>query len=498
MKSVQIKQLDLKMQALERPKLAPNLHDRTSGLIAQMFESLVENRVRYCLWKGNSHLDQSLQGEGDLDILVERNDIGKFTAVLSNLGFKKAIPPRNHELPAVWNFYGFDPNGRGFVNVHVHYQLVLGHELTNNYRLPVERDILANAERRAGVFITAPETELILFVIRAVLNNSVAESMMRWLAGISGQHDQKFARKFGYLDSVAEKGRLKEILDEQFPMLNQEIFEVCLKSLRDGETNLGKMNARRKLKKALKDFSRTSSPFEFVRRTKRGLARIGRKVFRFQPPRKKFEGGGMIMAIVGGDGAGKTTCVNEISRWLSEKFVVRTVHFGKPPKSGLTIVVGGVLRLYKKATGAPRSSSSDPGFLECLRMFCIARDRHKLQKGMRRNAANGEIVISDRYPIPNLNLMDAPRIPAKTRGRLSDRELRYYQEILPPERLFVLRVEPKVAVARKLDEPAEHVFTRSTELWNFDWKGSNAHVIDANQPLRKVLNEFKSSVWETL
>ena len=81
---------------------------------------------------------------------------------------------------------------------------------------------------------------------------------------------------------------------------------------------------------------------------------------------------------------------------------------------------------------------------------------------------------------------------------LSKFENRFYRDFLPPEQMFVLRVEPQRAVDRKLDEPAEHVFRRSKALWNFDWQDSRVHLIDANLPLENVLADLRKKVWASL
>jgi thymidylate kinase len=77
-------------------------------------------------------------------------------------------------------------------------------------------------------------------------------------------------------------------------------------------------------------------------------------------------------------------------------------------------------------------------------------------------------------------------------------EAKYYQQILLPELLIVLRLDPEIAVQRKQEEPEFSVRARSTEIWEFDWKTTAAHVIDANQSKEAVLSEIKCLVWSEL
>ena len=483
------------MQQLKTIKKASNGSDGV-GLISDLLAALDKDGVQYCHWKSNWRIDRWLGGDGDLDLLVGRKDIGRFTAVLSTLGFKRAIPPKENELPAVLNFYSYDSESQKFVNVHAHYQLVFGHDLTNNYRIPIESSFLSGAEREAGIYVASPEMELVIFVMRRILNYSVTESLMRRLTGRTAKY-KKISRELGYLESAIDTQRLKETLQKHFPTIEPEFFEACLNSLRANASGWQKVSIKSNVKRHLSNYSRSSTAVEFATRLKRGISVLGRTIARQKSARKKFEGGGMLLAIVGGDGAGKTTGVEDISKWLSKKFAVRTVHFGKPPKSFITLLAAAAFKAEKLILRRGANQETEPGLLQRLRWLSTARDRHKLYKKVRRYAANGEIVVCDRYPIKNMGFMDAPRIPGAA-SLLSRIEQRYYLDILPPEQLFVLRVEPEVAVDRKLDEPEEHVRVRSTALWNFDWKGSGAQLIDANLPLSKVLSDLRKRIWASL
>ena len=77
-------------------------------------------------------------------------------------------------------------------------------------------------------------------------------------------------------------------------------------------------------------------------------------------------------------------------------------------------------------------------------------------------------------------------------------ENRYYQRIMLPDLLIVLKTVPKIAVRRKNDESAASVLARSTEIWKFDWQQTPFQVIDANRSKTNVLSEIKSLVWAHL
>jgi thymidylate kinase len=125
---------------------------------------------------------------------------------------------------------------------------------------------------------------------------------------------------------------------------------------------------------------------------------------------------------------------------------------------------------------------------------------------VRRFADGGGIAICDRYPVEQLLLMDGPNIaravaPARLNWlvrHMLRAETSYYERIMPPDVLLVLRVEPETAVRRKTNENETHVRTRSRELWEQDWEGTRAHVIDAGRPAAEVIARLQSIVWSEL
>jgi len=227
--------------------------------------------------------------------------------------------------------------------------------------------------------------------------------------------------------------------------------------------------------------------------------------------------GGLIVSVVGGDGAGKTTAINEIYIWLAENFDILKVHMGKPRWSLLTIALRGLLKigcslgLYPFMRAPIQYSNSSmsykfPGYPWMLREVCTARDRYRTYVKAQRLAINGSLVICDRFPLIHIKLMDGPQVERMTSNikrnklirLLIEIEKRYYRSITPPSLLIVLKTNPDIAVMRKTDENEDSVRARSKEIWDFDWEQLSAHVIDANRSKEEVISELKSLVWSKL
>jgi thymidylate kinase len=102
--------------------------------------------------------------------------------------------------------------------------------------------------------------------------------------------------------------------------------------------------------------------------------------------------------------------------------------------------------------------------------------------------------------------MEAPLIATRTADGPDNRivramievEHRYHRSIAPPEMLAVLRVDPEIAVQRKTEERPDSVRARGAEVWNIDWRGSRAYVVDASQSEDAVARELKALVWSAL
>jgi hypothetical protein len=146
--------------------------------VHKLCESLKKEQINYCHWKSNAAIGRSASGENDLDLLVSHRDMQRFTELLYRLGFKEAQAFPDQLLPGIRDFYGFDETTTRLVHVHAHYQLVLGHDFTKNYHLPIERAYLNSAIQRALFRIPASGYEFAVFVIRMILKHSTLDAII--------------------------------------------------------------------------------------------------------------------------------------------------------------------------------------------------------------------------------------------------------------------------------------------------------------------------------
>ncbi len=506
---------------VELPEAGPaeGVDGAALDLISMLCGTLEAERVLYCHWKSNEALGRSATGENDLDLLVSRSHAQRFEEILGRLGFREAQLPRWKELPGVFHSYGLDEPSGKLVHIHAHYQLVIGDDMTKNYRLPIEEPYLASVVRGTLFRTPASEFEFAVFLVRMVIKHCSWDAILTFQGSLSASERRELVQLTGEVDP----GRAWAIMGRHLPFISEGLWERCLRSVQPGSSIWFRSRTASRLQRKLVSCSRRGRPADTsLRMWRRFRTLLRRKLFRRRPAAKRLGAGGALIAIVGGDGAGKSTAVDDLSKWLSEEFSAIALHLGKPPRSPLSLVLKGVMGAAASMRRSPTSSASalrtslaaSNGGSMSLRSSArlvwevlTARDRYRAYRRARRSASNGSIVVCDRFPLPEIKLMDgtvtARMVDPRRFGRLvtflADLEKSYYDRITYPDILIVLRVDPDLAVQRKLGEEHESFLRpRSEEVWRVDWQGTPAVVIDAGRPKAEVLSEIRSVVWSRL
>lgn len=481
------------------------------ALIRDLCSCLEAEQIAYCHWKSNAALDRSACGKNDLDLLVARSDADRFFALIHRLGFKEFSSPSDYGAPGVTNYYGYDRQTLRWVHLHVHFQLMVGNDFTKSYHLPVEKAYLASAFQNGLFRIPAPEFELIVFVIRMTLKHSTWDAILGRQGALSPSEKQELIQ----LSNDARPETVYRLLAENFPAIDRDLFEACLETFQVGAGFGRRVRASQKLLQAIGGCNRRSQGSDLLLKGWRRIEaafqnRVLKKSVRMRPAK-----GGLLIAFVGGDGAGKTSAVAEAQAWLSQYVQVETVHLGKPGWSAATVLVRGGLKIGTLLGWYPFITLSCaqmldldhlafPGYPWLLREVCDARDRYRAYHRARKLASNGSLVICDRFPLPAIKLMDG-LYPIDQFTRLYPNKIfvkallaianRYYQAILPPELLIVLKVHPDTAVRRKPEEEPAFVRARTAEIWELPFAAPQAAVIDANQDIQIVQAEIRDAIW---
>jgi len=476
------------------PTAAPNRSGFTapspSSLVARLGAALASRGVVYCQWKGHGKRERWANGRGDIDLLVERASWADFTDILSELGFKLALPPAGREASGVLHFFGLDERRGDMIHIHAYQRLAIGSPWRTHYRIPLERELLASAQlHEDGIFKTAaPELELVVLVLRLALRHEPQDLLRRepprWLDGAITELDR--------LEERATPAQVAAVLSKLLPEVSIKLFERCRATLLPGCPARRRIAVRAQLARALRAHASRPTVFAFGDRLWR----------RIQPRGQSLAGGGAVVALLGGDGSGKSTCAEALTAWLSAGVATLHLHLGRPPRSLATLVIGGAL----KAARVLRLSPQLVAHLDLLRTVATGVDRARLQTRAFRFAADGGIAICERYPLPQGWSLSGPSevqghaqaAQSKLATALRRWERKLYEQLARPDLVFVLRLDPETAVCRKPGEPADYVRERARLTAATDWTETGAVIVDAAQPLPQVVAALKAELWKSL
>jgi hypothetical protein len=494
--------------------------------VRALFDALAAHQVRCCLWKSNQHLEAALAGRTDLDLLVAHTQASAFRAVLADHGVKALVAPPHMAYPATEHYLGFDATTGRLFHVHAQYQLVLGEKYVKNYRLPLEPQFLASVRARCGVPVPAPELELAVLATRALLKYRPRDVVKDVLGIRSPGITAEFQAELAWLRDQTTDDGIRQMLYELAPLPPAVVCAFLDIAARTPRSGLRLFALRARLRRHLRGCRRHPRATAHVLYARGAWAR--RRRFRRDERGTKLQlaTGGTTIGLVGADGAGKSTAVDTVNRWLGWKLDTGTYYMGSKAPSqrsrGLYIAFRALRRGHRSRSARVGADARTTRGLHrardvalALHHLSIGRDRTRRHRRARRAAETGSVVIFDRFPLEALRsadahrLLDGPQIAIALDGReshlvraLGATEERMYRQFGLPDQLIALHVSPDVAVARKPDHAREVVGTKSDAVASMasaaQRRGAHVHDVDANRSLDAVLLDVKREVWRAL
>ena len=396
----------------ERP-LESSAADLKGGLATQLFATVNEQKIRYCIWKGSCRLAEGLQGRDDLDLLVHRADFEKVLAVLDSFAFKHAVSTTGLPTPGVFHFYGYDKFAQRFIHVHLYTRLLTGESLVLTHWFPLETMLLEHRHLKMGVFVPSRPAELAILMIRMIVKSGSLFELLRF-----GWRQQGRASQFKQLSQDSDPEDPCAQLQKHLPVIGVKLFEECWQALCTRSSAFQRFRLGRRLQNRVQTYARFTDAVRWMQYGRLVRGKLMRVVTGQQAKKKRPRG--LVIAFVGADATGKSTLISDTHDWLSEVFVVRRAHAGKPPSHFLTFPLNCGLPLVRwmfprhrhaqvtKAESLP--SRQVTSVLPALRAVALAWDRNRLLRKVHRSAASGAIVLCDRYPSEVHGAMDSPRL----------------------------------------------------------------------------------------
>src|SRR6266540_1423242 len=194
--------------------------------IQKLIEELNINGVRYCHWKSNLSLSQSLAGRTDIDLLIHRKDADAFRSIMSQLCFRPAIMQVGESFPSVEHYFALDKETGTLVHVHTYYRVITGESLSKNYHFPIEEMLLQNVREVDSIRVPIKSAELVVFTLRMMLKHtSLVELIL--LARDWKQVNQEIQ---WLLESKSIDETVK-LVEQWLPSLDIELFSECVAAL---------------------------------------------------------------------------------------------------------------------------------------------------------------------------------------------------------------------------------------------------------------------------
>ncbi len=498
------------------------------GIVRQLVEGLDAQEVPYCHWKSNDRIGEAVDGLTDLDLLVERSSSSKVLEVFGALGFKQFAPGISRAYPGVEDHLAVDPETGRLVHVHLHYQLIVGEKHLKGYRLPWERAVLAGRvwDDAAGIYVANPSFELLLLVVRAAMKHRFRDTLKALVrpAKKSGWYTEFdwLIRRPG-VDSESVRKQAEPLLGSERA---QEVADVVQRYIESASRM--SLTEIRALRRSLRAYRRYSPQGGLVWRGMRefhwGVGAVNHKwVRRPVSLRRGVAHGGLAVAFLGSDGAGKSTVVNRIRKQFSSKFDVATIYFGSGdgPSSLIRRPLKWANRLRHRregggGEGGDRGEGKRGNPLKSLLYFVarglwavlVAREKHKNLKRLWRARNRGVLVICDRFPQTQIEgFNDGPLLASWSEHsfalarRLSRWERGIYEEAsrFAPDLVVKLRVSPDVAVKRKPEMTVEETDRRDQAIAALRFPSStDVESVNSDAELERVLAAVTAAIWRRL
>lgn len=478
---------------------------------------LASERVRYCRWKSHVDLPRLLNGASDLDLLVDRCHAKSFLRIAKAVGFKQVVSCFEPHPGEETHLYGLDPQTGALLHVHVNFSLgtrfsCLDGLVLENCSPPAIPGLLE------GMPVVQPQAELIVFVFRIMAQYAHLPELPR----LAAKRENLQARLQALLAADANAG-WRGLLERRLPEVPVPLFAQCLEALRQPTSWRRRFCLAVRLNhKTRRHGDRQPRPGSVFSVWWSACPRLWWRLVHGRGNPKQLPTGGVVIAVIGPDASGKSTMVAETSAWLGKVFPVHVAHLGKPPSTCLTWLpnlgrrllcrLAPNLRTVHQPAGTEREDTHRRGLLYRLRAVLLAWDRRALAFRLARKAAQGWIVVCDRYPSAVVGAPDSARLRIPEEGNglnwlhafLARFENRLYREIPLPGVVIRLSTPVRVALDRNRErqkrgkEGDDFVVRRHKDFIVPDFAGTPIFTLDTSRLQGESVHRLRQLLWRWL
>ncbi len=491
------------------------------AIIESLLNTFHEHEITYCHWKSNEHLEASLTGDTDLDILFDSNQNVKLMMLLVQLGFKNFKSVKQKQYKDIEDFIGLDLATGKVVHLHAHFRLTMGEVYLKGYQLDFEERILSNRvlDESLGIYCIDPNFELILLYFREALKLRHRDWLMMFFKN-KVYNSGNTLREYKWLKQKSNEAQVEAILKTIFKD-HQPIFNLLLSGF--NRKILFKLSIL--IKKEFRGNKLYAPLTAMLLRWYREVAVIVSKklsqlvvwpiVSKRVNPR-----GGITIAVIGADGSGKSTVIANLQDTFEQKLDVYKIYFGRGNGKmswGRTMLYQTKKLLLPHRKNTPATAGKQPqgntqqrgllaGLYRCIEALLVAYEKHRNLKYMHKAKEKGMLVICDRYPQnqimgyndgPLLHYWATSHNPIFKAVAKLEAKVYAFAGNHPPDIVFKLVADAKVVEARKPGETPLPLLTAKiagVKQLTFA-KPCKVVTVDAAQPLQQVLFTTKKEIW---
>jgi len=485
---------------------------RPSAIGLMLFAALEREGIRYCHWKSNIRLDETLSGLQDIDLLVHPADAHAFQRILNECGFKLAVSRMGGGHPGVFHALAWDLDSGRLLDLHAYHQLISGDSLVKSFRFAVEENFLARTSLLMGIRIPEPSAELVLYLLRILLKHTSMVEIRK-----VNSHYGHCRDELSWLLQRSDVVEAAALCKAWFPSVHipfQQMIDAVATGTVASRVAMGMRIAwalrnQRRIGHVAAGFSRMmrfATKYAGRLRSRRNLSLLG---------------GGAWIALVGPKGTGKSTLTNLLAKRLGTKLDVKQIHFGKPPASWLSFLPRLIVSVSRRARPNGRPGDVQESARRTERQYStwfliskllVAYDRRRLLTLSMRKVSSGSLVISDRCHVTNYTGLDGSafddlaitRAGSPLQRWLMKRERAIYQCLPRPRLVLKLSVPIETALKRDLArrKPGGPDPLAIQRRWTLESESEFANStvcrIDTDGDLEETFRTVAARVWQSV